>query len=71
VDRNATFAQASEDFKFATAVAGFGMVLRDSAHKGSTTLADVSQWAEAGAAFDPGGYRAEFISLVAEAKRLL
>jgi Ca-activated chloride channel family protein len=71
VDRKATFAQASEDFKFAAAVAGFGMVLRDSAYKGSTTLAEVSQWAEAGAAFDPGGYRAEFISLVAEARRLL
>jgi Ca-activated chloride channel homolog len=35
------FAGASEDFKFAAAVASFGMVLRDSPHKGEATFDSV------------------------------
>ena len=45
-DQGAAFADASGDFKFAAAVAGFGMVLRDSPHKGAATLAEVLHWAE-------------------------
>jgi Ca-activated chloride channel family protein len=62
-DSGARFADASGDFKFASAVAAFGMVLRDSPHKGTATLSDVATWAEAGAADDPGGYRGEFVEL--------
>ena len=62
-DSGARFADASGDFKFASAVAAFGMVLRDSPHKGTATLADVATWAEAGAADDAGGWRGEFIEL--------
>jgi Ca-activated chloride channel family protein len=62
-DAGARFADASGDFKFASAVAAFGMVLRDSPHKGTATLADVATWAEAGAADDAGGWRGEFIEL--------
>jgi len=71
VDEGRTFAQASGDFKFASAVAAFGMILRESAYKGTATLGDVAQWAEAGESPDPGGYRAEFLSLVREAKTLM
>lgn len=68
-DARTRFVDASADFKFAAAVAGFGMVLRDSPYKGSTTLASVVEWAEAGTGDDPGGYRGEFLELAREADR--
>ena len=70
-DRGEAFADASADFKFAAAVAGFGMVLRDSPHRGSATLDDVARWAAEGTASDAGGYRGEFISLVKRAEEIL
>ena len=69
-DRGATWAEASGDFKFAGAVAAFGMVLRDSPHKGTATLAEAATWAEAGAADDPGGWRGEFVELARAADGL-
>jgi hypothetical protein len=69
-DRGATFAEASMDFKFAAAVAGFGLILRDSPLKGDVTLAAVEQWAGQGLGPDAGGYRAEFIGLVHQAEKL-
>ena len=57
-------ASPSVDFRFATAVAGFGMLLRDSEHAGDLTLDDVVRLAERGKGDDPRGYRGEFIRLV-------
>ena len=54
----------STDFRFATAVAGFGMLLRDSEHAGTLSLDDVVKLAEHGKGDDPRGYRGEFIRLV-------
>ena len=54
----------SADFRFASAVAGFGMLLRDSGHAGDLTLGDVVKLAEKGKGDDPRGYRGEFIRLV-------
>ena len=54
----------STDFRFASAVAGFGMLLRDSPHAGDLTLNDVVHLAERGKGDDPRGYRGEFIRLV-------
>ena len=71
VDAGARFADASPDFKFATAVAGFGMALRDSPHRGQLTLAQVTEWGRAGLGQDAGGYRTEFLSLVDAAGLLL
>ncbi|MBC7368292.1 MAG: VWA domain-containing protein [Undibacterium sp.] len=62
-DAGARFADASGDFKFASAVAAFGMILRNSPHKGTVTLNEVATWAEEGAADDPGGWRGEFVEL--------
>ena len=70
-DGGARFADASADFKFAAAVAEFGMILRDSPHKGRGTLAEVRAWAEAGTEDDVGGYRSEFALLVRQAEALL
>jgi hypothetical protein len=69
-DHGAAFAEASTDFKFAAAVAGFGLILRESSLKGSATLAGVEQWAGQGLGPDAGGYRAEFIGLVHQAEKL-
>ena len=54
----------STDFRFAAAVAGFGMLLRDSEYAGDLTLNDVVGLAERGRGDDPRGYRGEFIRLV-------
>ena len=70
-DSGARFEEASQDFKFAAAVAAFGMVLRDSPHKGASTLGDAVAWARAGLGNDPGGYRTEFIGLVERAVQVV
>jgi Ca-activated chloride channel family protein len=70
-DGGARFEEASQDFKFAAAVAAFGMVLRDSPHKGVATLAEVLAWGRAGIGNDPGGYRQEFIGLVQRAQEIM
>ncbi len=54
----------SVDFRFATAVAGFGMLLRGSDHAGDLTLDDVVRLADKSRGDDPRGYRGEFIRLV-------
>jgi Ca-activated chloride channel family protein len=70
VDSNAAFASASADFKFAAAVAEFGMLLRDSEHKGNGTFSAVLEWANEGKGADKNGYRAGFIELVRKAQAL-
>ena len=54
----------SGGFRFAAAVAGFGMLLRESPHAGGLTLDDVVALAEEGKGSDARGYRGEFIRLV-------
>jgi Ca-activated chloride channel family protein len=54
---------ASADLTFAAAVAGFGMLLRESEHRGTLTLAEVIRMAERSRGADAGGYRAEFVRL--------
>jgi Ca-activated chloride channel family protein len=58
------FSEASQDFKFAAAVAAFGMALRDSPYKGSANLESALEWAKEGKGTDPHGYRQEFIRLI-------
>ena len=61
---------ASDNLKFASAVAGYGMLLRNSEHKGSLTYAHVIQWAKNAKSNDEDGYRGEFIRLVKLAESL-
>ncbi len=60
----------SADFRFAGAVAGFGMLLRDSEHKGNASYDAVIAAARGAKGADTEGYRAEFIRLVEMAARL-
>jgi Ca-activated chloride channel homolog len=57
-------APPSTDLTFASAVAGFGMLLRDSEFKGSLTPERVISLARRGLGEDEEGYRADFIRLV-------
>ena len=59
------------DFTFASAVAGFGLLLRDSPHKGNISLADVRKLAERGQGTDADGDRAGFLKLVGMAERVM
>jgi Ca-activated chloride channel family protein len=70
IDANNAFASASPDFKFAAAVAEFGMILRDSEYKGNGTLGAVVEWAQESKGSDPNGYRAGFIELVRKTQAL-
>jgi Ca-activated chloride channel family protein len=56
--------KASGNFRFSAAVAGFGMLLRDSKFKGDLTYDAVLAMAKDSQGKDPEGYRAEFIRLV-------
>ena len=57
-------ASPSESFRFASAVAGVGMLLRDSEYKGSATWQSLLALARGARGGDREGYRAEFIRLV-------
>jgi Ca-activated chloride channel homolog len=72
VDDGSTDARTSGDFQFAGAVAGFGMLLRDSpyTYKGDLTYGGVLKVAEAGAEGDASGHRREFIEFVRKARSL-
>jgi len=62
VDSSVVFSKASSDFRFAAAVAAFGMVLRDSPHKGVADLARVAEEVELSTVEEPA--RLEFVELV-------
>lgn len=62
--------QPSENLAFASAVAEFGLLLRDSQYKGDSSYQDVLARARAAKGKDADGYRAEFIKL-AEIAELL
>lgn len=69
-DVGLTWERSSRDFRFAAAVASFGMLLRDSPHKGSATWDSTMELAVEGKGEDAGGYRQEFIGLLEKAKAL-
>jgi Ca-activated chloride channel family protein len=56
--------KTSEDFKFCTAVAWFGLVLRDSKYLSNKSTEAIVVLASQGITNDNDGYRAEFIRLV-------
>ncbi len=64
------FGQASSDLRWAAAVAEFGLLLRDSPHKGKATYTHCQAMAKAAQGGDPFGYRKEMIQLIALAEKL-
>jgi Ca-activated chloride channel family protein len=69
-DVERAFKNASPDFRFASSVAGFGMLLRDSTHKGNLEIDDVIEIARAARSKDSNGLKSEFVELVRKAKAL-
>lgn len=55
---------SSENMRFASAVVGFGLLMKQSEYKGNLTKQTVLELAKGASAFDPNGYRKEFIELV-------
>jgi Ca-activated chloride channel family protein len=70
VDEGAAREKTSRDFRFAAAVASFGMLLRESPYKGSANWDTTMELAVEGKGEDSSGYRGEFISLIGKAKAL-
>jgi len=70
LDNKTALSQTSDNFRFAAAVAAFGMLLRDSKYKGSGNFSLVHQLAKNALGQDAEGYRKEFIQLAENAKLL-
>ena len=70
-DDGRRFEAAGPDFKFAAAVAAFGMMLRDWPEGKSLSPALIVAWSQAGRGDDPGAQRAEFTELVRRAQVVL
>ncbi len=69
-DRHSGFEVASVDFRFAAAVASFGMILRESPYKAQSTLDAVIEIAAKSKGTDKNGYRDEFLNLARKARGL-
>jgi Ca-activated chloride channel family protein len=63
------FQETSNDFRFASAVALMGMLLRKSAYKGNGSCKMAMDIAKHSLGDDPGGYRREFITLLKDLKK--
>lgn len=66
----APFGQASANAQFSAAVAAWGMMLRNSAYKGTATYQQIIDWGNASKGIDTYGYRSEFVQLVRLSKEL-
>ncbi len=69
-DSGKSYSKTSTDFKFAAAVASFGMVLRESEFKGNSSFGQILELAGESKGHDESGYRSEFIELVKKARSL-
>jgi Ca-activated chloride channel homolog len=63
-------AKTSNDFRWAAAVAGFGMMLREAKDRGNISWATVTSLAEGAKGTDAEGYRTQMIEMVKRAARL-
>ncbi|MCW3463359.1 YfbK domain-containing protein [Chitinophaga nivalis] len=65
-----TFREAPDDYRFAAAVALFGMVLRGSAYRGCGNTDMVGQMARGALGRDKEGYRQEFLKMVKMVRKM-
>ncbi|MCZ6596850.1 MAG: DUF3520 domain-containing protein [Planctomycetota bacterium] len=70
-DGGAGWSEASDDFRFAAAVASFGLILARSEHGGAVGASDVLELATSAVGADPHGERTTFLDLVLRANELL
>ena len=70
VEANKELAKTSVDFRWAAAVAGFGMMLRDAKDRGQLTWQQVIGLADGTKGTDAEGYRRQMIELAKRASRL-
>ncbi len=70
LDEGKTLEAASGEFQFSAAVAGFGLLLRDSSYQGTLNWEAVRKLALAGKGADKLGYRGEFLQLIDKAAGL-
>lgn len=64
IDNSKILASTSNDFRFASTVAGFGMLLRQSEHASQLSYPQLIAMAQKSRGTDEEGYRAEFIRLL-------
>ncbi len=64
------FDDASENMRFVSAVAGFGLLMKESKYKGDIGYNDIIDWANDAKGADKYGWRNEFVELVEKAKKL-
>jgi Ca-activated chloride channel family protein len=69
-DKEISIAKTSDNFRFATSVAQFGMLLRNSEFKSNASFENVLTLARKAKGNDEEGYRSEFIRLVESAQLL-
>ncbi|MGB3007713.1 MAG: von Willebrand factor type A domain-containing protein [Chitinophagaceae bacterium] len=70
MDKQISIAKTSDNFRFATSVAQFGMLLRNSEFKSTASYDNVLSLARKAKGNDDEGYRSEFIRLVESAQLL-
>ncbi len=70
LDRGNSIENATDNLRFASAVAEFGMLLRDSRYKGSANFNNVSSLAGNSMGSDLKSYRSDFLDLIRKANRL-
>ena len=63
-DADKSLNDASENFRFSSAVASFGMMLRDSKYKGDANYDNITELAQGALGDDKQGYRKEFLTLI-------
>jgi Ca-activated chloride channel family protein len=71
MDSSVSLTQTAADFRFASAVAEFAMILRDSPFKGDASFDALIERAKHSLGQDPEGYRSEFVRLATSAKALM
>jgi Ca-activated chloride channel family protein len=60
----------SNDFRWAAAIAGFGMMLRESPHRANLSWKQVQSLAEGALGEDREGYRKQAVEMIKAASRM-
>ncbi len=70
IDSGLKLESTSDNFRFSSAVAGLGLLLRDSKYKGDMTYELAKKLAVGSKGKDANGYRSEFVSMIETAELL-